>query len=89
MPYIDIDIEDILWNMSEEETQRLADSLYKDGYIPSQITESKSDITDIIDTSELNVVELEWVQMIDKLKQIRLSILSEDIDVINNILKKY
>ena len=89
MPYIDFDMEDILWNMSESETQELVDSLYEDGYVPSQITESKSDITDIIDTSELNIIELEWVQMIDKLKQIRLSISNEDVDKINEILKRY
>jgi hypothetical protein len=34
---IDIDIDDILYDMSSWECQQLADNLYEDGYIPKQL----------------------------------------------------
>ena len=34
---IDVDIEDVLWGMSDYEKQELADELYEDGYVPKQI----------------------------------------------------
>lgn len=37
MPYIDIDIEDFISELSSKELQQLADDLYEDGYIPTQI----------------------------------------------------
>jgi hypothetical protein len=37
MASIDIDIDDILYSMSNWEKQELADNLYDDGYIPKQM----------------------------------------------------
>jgi hypothetical protein len=34
---IDVDIEDVLWGMSDYEKQELADELYEDGYVPKQV----------------------------------------------------
>ena len=43
MASIDIDISDLLWNMSDYEKQELADELYDDGYIPKQMGGVHSD----------------------------------------------
>jgi hypothetical protein len=40
---IDIDIDDILWSMSDTEKQELVDDLYDDGYIPTKLQKSDSD----------------------------------------------
>jgi hypothetical protein len=40
---IDIDIDDILWSMSNAEKQELVDDLYDDGYIPTKLQKSDSD----------------------------------------------
>ncbi len=40
---IDIDINDILWNMCSSEKQELADELYESGYVPKQIQGTLSD----------------------------------------------
>ena len=34
---IDVDIDDILWDMTSYEKQELVDELYADGYIPKQM----------------------------------------------------
>ena len=40
---IDIDIDDILWSMSDTEKQELVDDLYDDGYIPTKLQKYDSD----------------------------------------------
>jgi hypothetical protein len=34
---VDVDIDDILWNMSDSERQQLVDDLYDDGFVPEQV----------------------------------------------------
>jgi hypothetical protein len=34
---IDVDIDDILWDMTSYEKQELANDLYDDGYVPKQV----------------------------------------------------
>jgi hypothetical protein len=34
---VDVDIDDILWDMTSYEKQELVDELYADGYIPKQM----------------------------------------------------
>jgi hypothetical protein len=42
MASIDIEIEDILWSMSDREKQELVDDLYEDGYIAKKSDDAKS-----------------------------------------------
>jgi hypothetical protein len=44
MASIDIEIEDILWNMSSYEKQELIDELYNDGFIPKGLSETSNSI---------------------------------------------
>jgi hypothetical protein len=34
---VDVDIDDILWDMTNREKQELADELYDSGYVPKQV----------------------------------------------------
>lgn len=43
MASIDIDIDDILWGMSDYEKQNLVDDLYDDGFVPKQLGGVHSD----------------------------------------------
>ena len=47
---IDIDIDDILNDMSSWECQELADSLYEDGYIPKQLQVGSDSLLDRAET---------------------------------------
>jgi hypothetical protein len=49
MASIDIDIDDILYSMSNWEKQELADNLYDDGYIPKQIPSAHRDDVSVSD----------------------------------------
>lgn len=80
---IDIDIDDILWDLSDREKQELVDDLYDDGYVPKQIGGKHSD------NGGMNVLELEWAELVEKLSEIRLRITKEDEEIITKILKKY
>ena len=40
---VDIDINDILWEMSKRDKQILVDELYEDGYIPKPLINNHSD----------------------------------------------
>ncbi len=42
MASIDVDIDDILWGMTDREKQELVDDLYEDGYIAKKSDDAKS-----------------------------------------------
>jgi hypothetical protein len=44
MASIDIDISDLLWNMSDYEKQELVDDLYEDGFTPNGLPEKNVSI---------------------------------------------
>jgi hypothetical protein len=44
MASIDIEIEDILWNMSSYEKQELVDELYSEGFTPKGLSETSNSI---------------------------------------------
>jgi len=43
---VDLDIDDILYEMSTKEKQNLVDELYEDGYIPKQVENQLNKHTD-------------------------------------------
>ena len=75
MANIDIDIDDILWGMSDREKQELVDDLYEDGYIAKKDDDAKS--TD--DT---------WNEEVHKLFNSKWRLSKEDEQTILNITKK-
>lgn len=78
---IDVDIDDILYDMSSDEIQNLVDELYDDGYVPTQISS--------VPEYQKNILDLEWDDLVGKMARNRLKMSDEDEQTIRNILNKY
>jgi hypothetical protein len=76
---IDIDIDDILWNMSDREKQELVDDLYEDGYRPKQVGGS-SDSNNILDDA--------WEVTLSKLSKGRLMLTTDEEELIHKIANR-
>lgn len=79
---VDIDIDDILYDMSSDELQNLVDDLYDDGYVPKQLSGGVSE-------EQKNVLDLEWDELVKKMSKLRLQISIADEETLRNILNKY
>ena len=77
MASIDVDIEDVLWGMSDREKQELVDDLYDDGYCPKQIGAHPDD-----------EVRSEWDDQVIKLIGNSWRLSKEDEETNLNITKK-
>ncbi len=44
---VDIDVEDILWDMTSYEKQELANELYDAGYVPAQVKNHMRDVEEM------------------------------------------
>ena len=75
MASIDIEIEDILWGMSDREKQELVDDLYEDGFIAKKDDSEKS-------------IDDEWNEQVHKLFNNKWRLSKEDEEAILNITKK-
>lgn len=75
MASIDIDIDDILWGMSDREKQELVDDLYEDGFIAKKIDDTES-------------IDDEWNAEVHKLFNSKWRLSKEDEETILNITKK-
>jgi hypothetical protein len=75
MASIDIDIDDILWGMSDREKQELVDDLYEDGYIAKKDDDAKS-------------TDDAWNEEVHKLFNSKWRLSKEDEETILNITKK-
>ena len=78
---VDIDIDDILWGMSDREKQKLVEDLYKDGFIPEELE------------SELNqpthAAEAPFVEALDKLKGKYNMLTAEEEQIIIKIANRF
>lgn len=79
---VDIDIDDILYDMSSDELQNLVDDLYDDGYVPKQLSGGVSE-------EQKNVLDMEWDELVKKMSKLRLQISIADEETLRNILNKY
>lgn len=75
MASINIEIEDILWDMSDREKQQLVDDLYEDGYIAKKDEAEKS-------------FDNEWNESVNKLFNNKWRLSKEDEATILRITKK-
>jgi ethanolamine ammonia-lyase large subunit len=79
---INVDIEDILSEMSIRDLQDLADTLYEEGYVPSQIEDDSL-------TESYGIINDLFSEALDKLSQNRLSLTSEEETLILNLASKF
>ncbi len=87
MPYfesyvdVEIEVDEFLSSCNEREIREVIDKLKEDGHL--------SNINVPIPENEQLISDKNWNQTCQKLSEIRLQMSTEDIEVIENILKKY
>lgn len=78
--YVDVDVDEFLSACSKKEIENLIEYLIEDGYLNSR---------GIINKHDKSLIEEEWDEIIDNLKDKRLSISVEDEELIRQLSKKY
>jgi hypothetical protein len=79
MPYIDVDIDDIVGSMNSRELQRLMDDLYDDGWVPTQLQAV---------TDSASISDEEWNEVIEKLRTGKIFLTIEEEELIKQLAKK-
>ena len=82
MPYIsvDIDLDDVYQELRDREKQQLVDWLKEDGYLTKRDTEYEE---------PTSAMEQLFVEDVAKIRRLYLTLSREDMDIINQIAKKY
>lgn len=78
--YVDVDVDEFLSACSKKEIENLIEYLIEDGYLSSR---------GIISKTGKSLLEEEWDEIIDNLKDKRLLISVEDEELIRQLSKKY
>lgn len=87
MPYfesyaeVEVEVDEFLSSCNQREIREVIDKLKEDGHL--------SNINVPIPENEQLISDKNWNQTCQKLSEIRLQMSTEDIEVIENILKKY
>jgi hypothetical protein len=82
---VDIDVDDIYWDMSRLEKQELADKLYDDGYVPKEL---KHDLDEIENRTPNGASESELDYVLSKIWDNRMFINSNDLETLKHLAKK-
>jgi len=82
---VDIDVDDIYWDMSRLEKQEMADKLYDDGYVPVEL---KQDLDEIENRTPNGASESELDYVLSKIWDNRMFINSNDLEVLIKLAKK-
>ena len=82
---VDVDIDDIYWDLSKLEKQELADKLYEDGYVPKELEEDLSIAEGLIPDSS---TEQELYYILNKVWDNRRFINSNDLETLKILAKK-
>jgi hypothetical protein len=82
---VDIDIDDVYWDLSKLEKQELSDKLYDDGYVPKQLQEDLSIAEGLTPSSN---TEQELYLILNKVWDNRMFINSSDLETLIYLAKK-
>lgn len=82
---VDIDIDDIYWDLSKLEKQELADKLYEDGYVPKELEEDLSIAEGLIPDTNL---EQELYNILNKVWDNKMFLNNDDLEVLKHLSKK-
>ena len=82
---IEIDVDDMYWDMSKREKQEMANKLYDDGILPEALESQIERLTDR--TTETNL-ERDLSDLLDKIWSNRLFLTNDDIQTITTLSKK-
>jgi hypothetical protein len=82
---VEVDVDDIYWNMSRLEKQEMANNLYEDGYIPEEL---KHDLDEVTNRTPNGASESELDNVLSKIWDNRMFINSNDLEVLIKLAKK-
>jgi hypothetical protein len=82
---IEIDVDDMYWDMSKREKQEMANKLYDDGIIPEAL---ESQIERLMDRTTETNLERDLSDLLDKIWSNRLFLTNDDIQTITTLAKK-
>lgn len=78
---VDIDLDDLMWDLSKWDKQRLVDNLYENGYVPKEV--------ETIDAREPGThLEYELSDILDKIWDNRRFINNDDLETLKHLSKK-
>ena len=78
---VDIDLDDLMWDLSKWDKQRLVDNLYENGYVPKEV--------ETIDAREPGTyLEYELSDILDKVWNNRKFINNDDLETLKHLSKK-
>lgn len=79
---VDIDVEEFIDSCSDREIQELIRYLVEEGRLPKTLTGYGP-------SQNLSVNETIWYETIEKIRSNRLTLIDEEIDIIENIAKRF
>jgi hypothetical protein len=82
---VDVDLDDILNQLSDRELQRLVDDLYDDGYYQQKL-ENKLNVDD---DSSVSINEQFFRRELSKIRDNYLNLTNEEIELIEKIAKRF
>lgn len=82
---VEVDTDDILWSMSKYEKQEMADALYDDGIIPTDLNAEVAVWESRIPQTNL---EKELADILDKVWDNKRFISNEDLETLKHLSKK-
>ncbi len=82
---IEIDVDDMYWDMSKREKQEMANKLYDDGILPEAL---ESQIERLTDRTTQTNLECDLSDLLDKIWSNRLFLTNDDIQTITTLSKK-
>ena len=82
---VEVDTDDILWSMSKYEKQEMADALYDDGIIPTDLNAEVAVWESRIPQTNL---EKELADILDKVWDNRRFISNDDLETLKHLSKK-
>jgi len=85
MATVEIDIDDLLWDMNRFEKQEMIDSLYDEGYVPKQL---EKDLASTNDRFPETSTEIELCELLDKIWDNKNSLTAADIKILQILSKK-
>jgi hypothetical protein len=82
---VEIDIDDILWGMSDWEKRDLADSLYNDGIVPKAL---RQELDEVIDRQPYTVTDQELSDLLERVWSNKDFLNSNDLETLRHLSKK-
>jgi hypothetical protein len=82
---VEIDIDDILWGMSDWEKRDLADSLYNDGIVPKAL---RQELDEVIDRQPYTVTDQELSDLLERVWGNKDFLNSNDLETLRHLSKK-